>query len=146
MLMDEVRMARIVDAFWAKPSVVVVRPGKPAEGRTPAGPPRPIDVRALALAADVIGGEAAAKLCAALDWPAAAALARVRIRASSDGSAKPAEVAKALGVWGPEDLRAEHALVARLGCVAEEPDAVLAGPRLRLVEPGADLVASGTPS
>jgi hypothetical protein len=40
------------------------------------------------------------------------------VRATADGSAKPSEVAKALGVWGPDDLRAQHALVARLGVVA----------------------------
>jgi radical SAM family uncharacterized protein/radical SAM-linked protein len=119
MLMDAARMSRLVSAFWAKGSAIVVRPGKAAEGRNPPGPPRSIDVRALALEADVIAGEAAEKLCAALDWPATAALARVRIRASAEGSAKPAEVAKALGIWGPDDLRAEHALVARLGCVTE---------------------------
>jgi hypothetical protein len=42
----------------------------------------------------------------------------VRVRATSDGSAKPSEVARALGVWGADDLRAEHALIARLGVVA----------------------------
>ena len=40
-----------------------------------------------------------------------------RWSATSDGSAKPAEVAKALGVWGSDDPRAQHALVARLGVV-----------------------------
>jgi radical SAM family uncharacterized protein/radical SAM-linked protein len=119
MRMDEARMSRIVAAFLAKSSAVIVRPGKAGEGRNPPGPPRPIDVRSLALDASVIGGEAALKLCAALDWPVAEALARVRISASADGSAKPAEVAKALGIWGPDDLRAEHALFARLGCVTE---------------------------
>lgn len=146
MLMDDARMARIVAAFWAKDSIIVTRPGKPAEGRTPAGPPRQIDVRALALAADVLAGEAAEKLCAALDWPAASALARVRIRATSEGSAKPAEVAKALGIWGPDDLRAEHALIARLGCVADLPAAALTGPRLRLAELKANQAVSNTPS
>lgn len=119
MRMDEARMSRIVSAFWAKGSAIVMRPGKAGEGRNPPGPPRSIDVRSLALDASVIGGEAALKLCAALDWPVAEALARVRVSASADGSAKPAEVAKALGIWGPDDLRAEHALFARLGCVTE---------------------------
>ena len=43
---------------------------------------------------------------------------RVRVRATAEGSAKPSEVAKALGVWGPDDARAQHALVARLGIVS----------------------------
>jgi hypothetical protein len=63
-----------------------------------------------------ITGEAAGKLCAALDWPDGA-LVRARIVANSDGSAKPAEVARALGVWGSDDPRGVHARVARLGVV-----------------------------
>lgn len=125
MRMDAARMSRLVSAFWAKDSAVVLRPGK-VEGRSGPGPARPIDVRGFAMEADVIADEAALKLCAALDWPAAEALARVRIRNSSDGSAKPSEVAKALGVWGPEDLRADHALIARLGCVMEAPVEIVA--------------------
>jgi radical SAM family uncharacterized protein/radical SAM-linked protein len=137
---DAARVQRVVEAFWRRDSAIVVRPGK-ADGKAAAATPRPVDVRLLALAADVIAGDAALRLCAALDWPAAEALARVRIRASPEGSAKPFEVAKALGVAGPEDLRAEHALVARLGCVcapleipphaavAAAPPPVLDGPR-----------------
>jgi len=71
----------------------------------------------------VIDGEAALKLCAALDW-APGPLLRARVRATADGSAKPAEVAKALGVCGPDDVRAQHALVARLGVVAGATRAV----------------------
>jgi len=56
--------------------------------------------------------------CAALDW-ANGPLLRARVRATAEGSAKPSEVAKALGVWGPDDVRAQHALVARLGVVAD---------------------------
>jgi len=42
----------------------------------------------------------------------------VRVRATTEGSAKPAEVARALGVWGAgDDPRAPHARVARLGVV-----------------------------
>ncbi|MEZ4359233.1 MAG: TIGR03960 family B12-binding radical SAM protein [Kofleriaceae bacterium] len=116
---DVARVQRLVERFWTSREAIVERPGK-AGGRSGPGPSRPIDVRALALDVGVLGGEAAGALCAALDWPAAEALARVRIRASSEGSAKPSEVAKALGVWGPEDPRAEHALVARLACVTDE--------------------------
>jgi hypothetical protein len=42
---------------------------------------------------------------------------RARVHATADGSAKPTEVARALGVWGSDDPRAPHALVARLGVV-----------------------------
>jgi hypothetical protein len=70
----------------------------------------------MVLAADPIAGDAGRALCAALDWPDRPVL-RVRVRATSDGSAKPSEVARALGVWGADDLRAEHALIARLGVV-----------------------------
>lgn len=132
MRMDVARMSRIVQAFWAKREAVIIRPGK-VEGKARPAPPRAIDVRALAFEADVIDGDAALTLCAALDWPVAEALARVRISAAPEGSAKPSEVAKALGIWGSEDLRAEHALVARLGCVTEPtkvatPDVLTAPP------------------
>ena len=75
-----------------------------------------IDVRHLVLDVDVIDGDAATAVCTALDWPAGP-LFRVRVRATAEGSAKPSEVARALGVWGTDDLRGEHALVARLGVV-----------------------------
>ena len=77
-------------------------------------------VGALFSEVSVIADEAAAKLCGALDWPAAPALFRVRVRATAEGSAKPSELAKALGVWGSEELRGDHALVARLGVVSGE--------------------------
>ena len=104
MVFDRARLSRIAAAFLAKTSAIVMRGDKQ------------VDVRVLVYEVDVIDDEAAAKLGAALDWPAGAML-RVRVSATSDGSAKPAEVAKALGVWGPEDPRAEHALLARLGVV-----------------------------
>jgi radical SAM family uncharacterized protein len=116
---DAARLARIAAALMAKPEVRVARGDKS------------IDVRALVHEVSVIDGDAARALCAALDWPEAALL-RVRIQATSDGSAKPSEVARALGVWGPEDPRATHALVARLGvvvggvCVAGDAAAVAA--------------------
>ena len=76
--------------------------------------------RALVLEATVLDD---IRVPAALDWPAGPLL-RVRVRATSEGSAKPAELAKAIGVWGADDLRAEHALVARLGVVAAVPVSV----------------------
>ncbi len=104
MVVDAARLSRIAAAFLAKPSVVIARGDKQ------------VDVRALVSEVDVIADEAAAKLTTVLDWPAGPLL-RVRVSATSDGSAKPAEVAKALGVWGGDDPRAQHALVARLGVV-----------------------------
>ncbi len=101
---DAARLARIVTAFLGRPSAVVTRGD------------RTIDVRALVLAASVIEDDAAAAVCGALDWPSSPLL-QVRVRSTTEGSAKPAEVARALGVWGAEDPRAPHALVARLGVV-----------------------------
>jgi radical SAM family uncharacterized protein/radical SAM-linked protein len=97
---DAARLTRIAAAFLAKASAPLERGD------------RTIDVRALVREIDVITGEAADKLCAALDWPAAPALMRVRVSATAEGSAKPAELARALGLAG------EQALFARLGVVA----------------------------
>jgi radical SAM family uncharacterized protein/radical SAM-linked protein len=105
---DAARLARIARSFLAKDAAVVERGDKQ------------IDVRALVIELDVIGDEAAATLCRALDWPAAPAVLRARVRATSEGSAKPAELARALGVAG------EGARVARLGVVrAAAPGASL---------------------
>jgi radical SAM family uncharacterized protein/radical SAM-linked protein len=103
---DAPRLERIAAALIAKPEARIARGDKQ------------IDVRALVLEVSVIADEAALKLCAALDW-ANGPLLRARVRATADGSAKPSEVARALGVWGPDDARAQHALVARLGVVTE---------------------------
>jgi hypothetical protein len=74
-----------------------------------------LDIRGYLGAADVIDGDAARRLCAALDWPASEALLRVRVAVTPTGSAKPAEVARVLGVFGAADPRAPRALLARLG-------------------------------
>jgi radical SAM-linked protein len=102
---DAARLERITAAFVAKPTCVVTRDK------------RSIDVRALVTSVSVIADEAATRLCAALDWPAAPALIRVRVSATAEGSAKPSELARAFGVWGSDEPRADHALVARLGVV-----------------------------
>ena len=107
MVHDAARLARISAALVARSEAKVARGDKL------------IDVRALVLDSSVIADEAALKLCAALDWPNGALL-RVRVRATADGSAKPAEVAKALGVWGSDDARGSHALIARLGVVTAD--------------------------
>ena len=81
-----------------------------------------IDVRRFVTAIEVVVGDEADRLCAALDWPAVGdaadrveALFAVTVRSDSEGSAKPSEIARALGIYGGDDLRARHALMARLG-------------------------------
>ncbi|MBA3453153.1 MAG: DUF2344 domain-containing protein, partial [Deltaproteobacteria bacterium] len=101
---DAARLSRLAAALMARPEAKIARGEKM------------IDVRGLVLDVSVIDGDAALRLAAALDW-ANGPLLRVRIRATADGSAKPSEVARALGVWGSDDPRGEHALVARLGVV-----------------------------
>jgi hypothetical protein len=110
---DATRLERLAAAFLAKSECLVARP-KGSESKKPA---RDVDVRALVTDVSVISGDAAAKLCSALEWPDAPALFRVRVSATAEGSAKPSELAKALGVWGSDDPRGDHALVARLGVV-----------------------------
>jgi radical SAM family uncharacterized protein/radical SAM-linked protein len=113
---DEARLGRIAAAFLAREQAIVARGDKA------------IDVRALVGEVDVIAGPAAARLTAALGWEAGPLL-RARVGISAAGSAKPIEVAKALGVYGPDDPRARHALVARLALIGlEAPVAVVAPP------------------
>jgi radical SAM family uncharacterized protein/radical SAM-linked protein len=118
---DAARLERVAAAFMAKAEYLVERAsgGGSDNHRGSKKPARAIDVRGLVTEMSVIADEAAAKLCDALDWPVAPALFRVRVRATTDGSAKPSEVARALGVWGSDELRGDHALVARLGVVAD---------------------------
>jgi len=106
---DAARLSRIAAAFLAKPTAPITRGEKT------------IDARALVTELDVISDEAAAALARALDWTGTTALLRARVRSTSEGSIKPHELARALGVWGSDDPRAEHALVARLG-VTSLPD------------------------
>ncbi len=109
---DAARLERIAAAFLAKTTAPVARGDKT------------IDVRALVSVVDVIAGDAATKLAAALDWEPGPALLRARVQATSEGSAKPTEIARALGVWGSDDPRGEHAFVARLGVVDGNATAV----------------------
>jgi hypothetical protein len=107
MIFDAARLSRLAEAFMAKDRAMIERGEKS------------IDVRALVTEVDVIAGDAATALASALDWATTPAVFRVRVRATSEGSAKPSEIAKALGVWGSDDPRGEHALVARLGVVSD---------------------------
>ncbi|MBA3394795.1 MAG: TIGR03960 family B12-binding radical SAM protein [Deltaproteobacteria bacterium] len=107
---DEARLGRIATSFVGKTSAPVTRAGQGDKaGKT-------IDVRGLVTDVSVIADEAATVLCAALDWPVGPLL-RVRVRATHDGSAKPTEIARALGVWGSDDPRATHAQIARLSMI-----------------------------
>ncbi len=128
---DDARLHRIAAAFLARTALVIER--APSGGRE-GGRAKPIDVRALVSDVDVISGDAAERLCAALDWPAAPLL-RVRVRSTAEGSARPQEVARALGVWGSEDPRATHAAIARLG-VVERGRELLTDGRAALVSSG----------
>jgi len=99
---DDARLERIAAGFLAKPSCLVPRDDKL------------IDVRGFVQHVSVVGVEAATRLCAALDW-APGGFFVIRVDASAAGSARPIEIAKALGVYGADDPRAPHARVARLG-------------------------------
>jgi radical SAM-linked protein len=112
---DAARLERIVTAFLAKDTAIVARGEKQ------------IDVRGLVITVDVIAGEAATKLAAALDWGDTPAIVRARVRATAEGSAKPSEIARALGIWGSDDLRGAHAMVARLGVVDDVAAPILPG-------------------
>ena len=78
---------------------------------------REVNVRAMVEEVDVLAGDAAARLSAALDWPEAPALVRARVIVAPDGSAKPVEVARALGIAGGEQPGAPRCALARLGFV-----------------------------
>jgi hypothetical protein len=117
-MFDGARVQRLADRFLSAERVVVQRPGK--HGTREAG--REIDVRALVQALEVVQGDAARALCEALDWPASAALLRARVKATAEGSVRPVELARALGVWGADDPRAEHALLARAAVVISPPE------------------------
>lgn len=101
---DAARLGRLAAKLWAQPSAIVARGDKE------------IDVRALLHHLDVIAEDVATPLCAALDWEPGA-LVVARVSATAAGSAKPSEVARALGIHGPDDPRAPRARYARLNLV-----------------------------
>jgi radical SAM-linked protein len=133
---DAARLTRIAEAFLARDRAIVMRDE------------REIDVRAYVAGIDVLEGEDAARMCRALDWPEAPALLQVRVQVTPQGSAKPVEVAQALGVWGNPDPRAPHALVARLGFPGVEPGDSATEPAAPLAsapEPAAPLASAPVP-
>lgn len=95
----------LVAEFLARPEAMVHR-GK-----------RQIDVRPFVEDMTVMTGEAVDRLGSALGWADVRALIRCRITVAPDGSAKPREIAEALGgesLW-PADPRSSRARLARLG-------------------------------
>ncbi|ACY16284.1 TIGR03960 family B12-binding radical SAM protein [Haliangium ochraceum] len=113
---DEAALMRVADEFLGRASVLVPRKE------------REIDVRAFVSRIDVLAERAAERLAGALGWPlaetaSAPALLQVRVHMTPQGSAKPTEIAEALGLWGDPDPRAPHALLARLGFPGVEPTA-----------------------
>ncbi|HET6613415.1 MAG TPA: TIGR03936 family radical SAM-associated protein, partial [Kofleriaceae bacterium] len=76
-----------------------------------------IDVRPLVEQVEVVTGHGCDKLVAALSWADVRSLLRCRVAVLPDGSARPREVAAAIGgdqLW-PASLRAPRARMARLG-------------------------------
>ncbi len=107
MSFDDRRLSRIKSRFDKLSSAIVVRKKKEKK--------KEIDVRQLVEKIEVWSQDEASTLCTVLGWPKDSGLLFARVKISNAGSVKPIEVAKALGVYGDEDPRAEHALVARLG-------------------------------
>jgi radical SAM family uncharacterized protein/radical SAM-linked protein len=87
-----------------------------AEAAPVARKEKEIDVRPLVESIDVVDGELAARLAAAAGWETES-LFQVRVGVSPFGSAKPIEVARALGVAGDALRRCD---LARLGFVGKE--------------------------
>ena len=81
---------------------------------------RAVDVRGFVEQVEVVAGDVAARLAAALDWEAAPGLVRARVTVAADGSAKPIEVARALGLAGGDGPGAPRCRLARLGFVGPE--------------------------
>src|SRR5690606_18751121 len=103
LVFDGARLGRLAGRFMAASEATVSR-GE-----------RTIDVRGRVESVEVTDPEATAKLVAALDWPEAPALVVARVTVSPDGSAKPVEVARALGLDGQADAVGRRARLARLG-------------------------------
>ncbi|HKE15424.1 MAG TPA: TIGR03960 family B12-binding radical SAM protein [Kofleriaceae bacterium] len=101
-------LAARVEAFRAADRVLVAR-GE-----------RQIDVRAMVEDVEVVAGDAATRLAAVLDWPAAPALVRARVAVAPDGSAKPIEVARALDIAGGGEPGDPRCLLARLGFIGAD--------------------------
>jgi radical SAM family uncharacterized protein len=100
---DVRRLTRIAETFMGLASRGVARDE------------RNIDVRALVQEIEVIEGRAAAALARGFDWPEGGAIVRVRVSSTADGTARPTEVALALGLVDGDGKPRCH--VGRLGVV-----------------------------
>ncbi len=110
LLYDERRLGGLAERFMQQSRVPVMRKE------------REINVRAYVESVDVVDAATSAQLIRALGWPQAPALMKIRVAMTPQGSAKPSEVAQALGVYGDPDPRADHALLARIGFPGIQPE------------------------
>ncbi len=119
-----IELEAVAGRFWDSDSALVRRGDKE------------IDVRPLVRELSILDGQDAIKLGAALDWPRSETMLRARVAVTADGSAKPIEVARALGLAEDAGPAGEgRARIARLGLVG-------AG-QVGLADPLTSLVASG---
>ena len=100
---DATRLHSVADAFMAQSSAMVVRKRKQ------------IDVRSYIESTRVLDQDAAAQLCAILDWPPQPALLQVKVRSTPTGSTKPVEVCQAMGIAGTQEAGVSAVRLARLG-------------------------------
>lgn len=100
---DAGRLHGVADAFMARASAMVVRKKKQ------------IDVRSYVESVEVLDEQAAAQLCAILDWPVQPALLKVKVCSTPMGSTKPVEVCQAMGIAGAQEAGAPVVRLARLG-------------------------------
>ena len=101
--MDRARVEGLVERFMALGTAEVLRKG------------RPHDVRPLVTELNLVDDEPAAQLATTLDWKPEGALIRARVRLTAEGSAKPIEVARAIGVGGSERVRPDLARLCFVG-------------------------------
>jgi radical SAM family uncharacterized protein/radical SAM-linked protein len=107
---DAARLAAIAARFLDQTRVEVIRGD------------RSLDVRGYVADVTVIAADAAARLCEVLRWPATPALLGALVHVTPNGSAKPSEVARALGIAGGGSPVAPRARLARLGMFALAAD------------------------
>jgi radical SAM-linked protein len=89
---DDAALTRLAGEFLARAEAPVDRSGSV------------FDARRFVVGFDVLAGDAAARLCAALDWQPRPLLT-ARIRTSAEGSVKPVELATLLGLADAEIAR-----------------------------------------
>lgn len=100
---DGDRLHESREAFLAKDQVLVRRKEKE------------IAVSAYVSQIEVLDEEASATLCKVLDWPVAPALLRIQVASSPQGSARPIEVCRGMGIAGEEKVGGPAVKLSRLG-------------------------------